>query len=246
FVRAARDRREVEQKRAAEADVRHRNQQRGLVNRLEQAIERDRDAVRRRHRDDLRAELLQAVIEVEVRRKIQAVSDQLVAPAGPIEARGHDALADRNVLVHDDLARPGADDASHEVAHRERHLPPALLPGADAARGPDVRELLEPAAGAARHGSERVADHVDGLVEDWKFFSPVEERVHGAEELSAISRHLSARKPDAAPRDARSSLLRRDSSRRPWRVNPVFPGEAGPKPVANADPRGTALLTADG
>ena len=46
-------------------------------------------------------------------------------------------------------------------------------------RGPGVAEFLEPAGGAPRHGAERVADHVGGVVEDGKFLAPGEQRIHG-------------------------------------------------------------------
>ena len=149
-VRALDDRRQVLQVGAAKRHVRDRDQLRLFVDGVQQQFHRQRESVGRGHRHDARADARQPVIDVIVGRKVEPVGDQLVAAARPIEARRHHRLADGDVLLHHHLAFARADDAPDQVAHRDRHLPPALFPRADAAGGPRVGELAH--APAARRG----------------------------------------------------------------------------------------------
>jgi len=98
-------------------------------------------------------------------------------------------LADGNVLVHDDFGLPCPDEGSDEVAGGDGHVPPAFFPGTDASRGPGVGELLERVGSAARHGTQRVADHVRGGGKDGKFLAPDEKRVVFREGFFERSRH---------------------------------------------------------
>ena len=82
------------------------------------------------------------------------------------------ACGRRHVLVHADGARRRADDERHLVADLARHFPPALFPRSDAARGPRLRVLGERVGRATRHGAERVADHVDGSLENRELRPP--------------------------------------------------------------------------
>src|ERR1700693_1827810 len=79
--------------------------------------------------------------------------------------------------MHRDLAFAGADNLGDEIAHRDRHLPPAFLPSTDAARSPDIGVFIQAIARAARHGAQRVTDQVDGFVEDRELFSPFQQWV---------------------------------------------------------------------
>ena len=134
---------EVLQVGAAEGHVRDADKLGLLVDGGEDVFERDGHAVGRGNGDDLGALPLEPVVDVVVRGEVEAVGDELVARAAPVEAGGDDGLADGDVLVHDDAAFGRADDGADEVAAGDGHVPPAFFPGADAAGGPGVGELLQ-------------------------------------------------------------------------------------------------------
>ena len=139
---------------------------------------------------------LQSVIDVIVRGKVQAIGDHLVARPAPIEARRHNPLTDGDVLVHHHLALPGPNDGADQVADRHRHLPPAFFPGANAARGPGVGELLQRSDDLPRHRTQRVADHVGSVLKDGKFLAPGQQWIiHETGFLR--SRHATQNRPSA-------------------------------------------------
>jgi len=63
------------------------------------------------------------------------------------------------------------------IANFESQHPPALFPGANAARGPDVGVGVERVIHGAWHGSEGVGDHVVGALEDGELGTVAEEVV---------------------------------------------------------------------
>src|SRR5947209_2261192 len=79
--------------------------------------------------------------------------------------------------MHHDCARVGADDARNLVADREGHFPPALGPGAHAARGPEVGIFLQAIVSCTRHSAETMRDQIDRSLQDGKLRTPFEKFV---------------------------------------------------------------------
>ena len=154
--------------------MRDRDKTRALVNCGQHGLGRERHPVRRCNRHHLGPLLFQTVVDVVVGRKVQAIGDEPVAQTAPIEAGSHDPLADGNILLHHDFALAGTNDGTDQIADRNRHIPPALLPSADAAGRPSIGVFLHGVGRAPGHGTQRVADHVRGVGEDRKFLAPVE------------------------------------------------------------------------
>ena len=176
-VRAPHDRRQVLHIGAAKRHVRDRYQRGLLIDRVQNQFHRQGETVGRRHRHDARSAALQRMIDVIVGRKVEAVGDQFVAPRAPIEAGRDYVLADGDVLLDHHLALSRADNTAHQIAHRDRHHPPAFFPGAYAALGPGVGELLHARPGAFGHGAQRVADHVGGVRQDGELLAPGQQRI---------------------------------------------------------------------
>ena len=175
-------------------DMADRHEQRALVDRLQ----------------DLRVGLAHDDLEVRLRlvdvahgREVRTlVHDPVSRGVDRPEARKHDRLRDRDVLLHDRRARRRADDASDLVADPPRRLPPALRPRADPALGPHARELLQPLLRPARHRPERVAHEVGRVLEDRELRPVLEEVAHGQE--SAGQREAAARCGQVGRRPAQS------------------------------------------
>jgi len=134
--------------------------------------------------DDLEVGL--RLVEVAHRREVRLLVDDAIAHARSThealpEARDHDLLGDRDVLVHDDRAGRGAHDPRELVADRDGHLPPAFAPRADAALAPHAGVLEQPVLGRRRHRRERVVDQVDAVAEDREAVAIGEQLVHAAE-----------------------------------------------------------------
>src|SRR5688572_10150565 len=86
-----------------------------------------------------------------------------------------------DVLMHADGAVRRADQPGDLVANLDRHLPPAFLPGANAASGPGLRVSGKVPRRLARHSAERIADHVDGARQNRKLVAVLFEiERHGA------------------------------------------------------------------
>ncbi len=177
FVGAGGNGGEILQVGTAKGYVRDADELGALVDGGEDVLERDGEAVGRGNGDDLRALAGEAVVDVVVRREVEAVGNELVARAAPVETGGDDGLADGDVLVHHHAAFGRADDGGDEVAAGDGHVPPAFFPGPYATGGPGAGELGERGLGAAGHGAERVADHVGGVGKDGKLVAPDKERV---------------------------------------------------------------------
>ena len=64
------------------------------------------------------------------RGKVEAGVDNLVARAGPVEARDDDRLCQAHVLVHRDRAGGRPEELTDVVPHLAGQLPPLLGPGA--------------------------------------------------------------------------------------------------------------------
>ncbi len=157
LVRRLDDRLDVLDLTRLEEHVRDRDEQRPLVDRLHDAL-----VVGRNH--DVGPSL--GLVQVANRGEVALLVDDPATGAGEVEAREHDRLGDRHVLVHRHRSRRRADQAGDLVADRQRHLPPSLAPGADAAGLPVVRVVEHTSLGRRRHGTERVVDQVRGLRED--------------------------------------------------------------------------------
>ena len=79
---------------AAKRDVRDADQLRSFLNRFEDVLEWNGHAIDRRDGNDLRTLPCNAMVDVIVRGKVQAIGDQFVSATAPVEARSNDRLAD--------------------------------------------------------------------------------------------------------------------------------------------------------
>ena len=139
--------------------VRHGNEQRALVDRLDHRL-----GVRAH--DDLCTEPRPRLLDVAHRREQTLLEDDPVSRRLQVEAREDDRLGNGHVLVHDRRARRRADDPADEVADAKHRVPPAFPPRARAARPPLGRELRQAPLRLGRHRAERVVDQVRRRLED--------------------------------------------------------------------------------
>src|SRR5581483_8986378 len=86
---------------------------------------------------------------------------------------------DGDVLMHHRAPGRRADDAADLVADRDRQLPPAFAPRADAALAPHPRVLEQARLGRRGHRGERVVDQVDAVLQDREAIAVREKLVHG-------------------------------------------------------------------
>ena len=157
FAGAANDRLDVLDLAVLEQDVADRDEQRPLVDGVgDGRVVRDSD--------DLEIRL--CLVEVANGREVRLLVDDPVPLARTREAGEDDRLGDGHVLVHDDGARQRAEDPPELVADRDRHVPPPLGPGPDAALAPCARVFAEVVLRRRGHRGERVVDEVRAGVED--------------------------------------------------------------------------------
>src|SRR5579859_4554913 len=121
------------------------------------------------------------VIEILNRRKFQVRHHHFVPRTAKVKTRADDRLNERDVLMQRNFARPRSDQRSDLVAHVYGHFPPALFPGAHAPFTPRIRVGLHFVVHAARHGAQRIADHVRRTFKDRKFAAPLQKFIHLAE-----------------------------------------------------------------
>ncbi len=171
LVRAADDRLHLLDLAGLEQDVRHRHEQGPLVDRVGYRLAL-------RHDDDLRAALGVCLVQVADGREVPLLVDDPPALTLELEARDDDRLRDGHVLVHRGRTGRAADDPADLVADRQRHLPPALTPGADSTLLPHARVLEEARLGCRRHRPERVVDQVRRVLEDRELGAVVGELLH--------------------------------------------------------------------
>ena len=165
LVRPAHDRLDVLDLPRLVEDVADRDEQRALVDPLDDLLVRLAD-------DDVEVRL--RLVEVADGREVATLVDDAVASGiDRTEARERDRLGDSHVLVHHRRSRGGADDTADLVADRPRRLPPTLRPGADPALLPHAAELGQTLRRLPRHRAERVADEVGRVLEDRKLASVV-------------------------------------------------------------------------
>ncbi len=158
LVRPAHDRLDVLDLPRLVEDVADRDEQRALVDPLDDLLVRLAD-------DDFEIRL--RLVEVADGREVATLVDDAVARRiDRAEARERDRFGDSHVLVHHRRSRRRADDTADLVADRPRRLPPALGPGADPALLPHAAELGQTLRRLARHRAERVADEVGRVLED--------------------------------------------------------------------------------
>ena len=158
--------------RVLEEDVADRHEQRPLVDPLDDlgVVLADDDV-----------ELGLRLVQVAHGREVPALVDDTIPPRfDGVEAREHDRLGNRDVLLHHGRAGRSADDAADLVADLHRRAPPPLGPGADPALGPHAGELLESRRSLSRHRPERVAREVGRMLEDRKLGAVREEVAHRA------------------------------------------------------------------
>ena len=176
--------------------------------------------------DDLEVGL--GLVQVAHRREVGALVDDAVSRGiDRPEAREHDRLGNRNVLLHHRRSGRCADDPPDLVADPHRRRPPPLGPGADPTLGPHPGELGQQLGRTSRHRPERVAREVRRALEDRELGAVVEKLAHP---LSVDHRGLSARRVGAGPTSSRrarrirtgaASPDREERSRRSRRARPA-------------------------
>ena len=185
-VRTAHDPLDVLDLARLEEDVGDGDEERALVDRLDDLLVVLAD-------DDVEVGL--SLEEVAHGGKVRAFVDDAISVRPGAEAREHDRLRDRDVLVHHRRAGRRADNAADLIADRHWHLPPALAPGADPAVSPRARVLRHPVLNLRGHRAERVVDQVGRLREDRELGAVVEQLAHAGESAGA-----SAPRKDDRPR----------------------------------------------
>ena len=189
---AARDGLDVDHERRLEEDVRQRHDLRPLVDGLEQLLEIESESRRIvRDGDDFRAEALrQAVVDVADRRELAVDDDHAIARRRVLKRREHHRLGRGHVRQHDHRAARRADQRRDNIAHFNRHQPPLVAPRAHAARGPQVRVLVQRFPGGLGHRAEGVGDEVLRAAQDGEAVAEAEQHVilSGAKDLRLLSR----------------------------------------------------------
>ena len=132
LVRPPDDRLDVLDAPRLEDDVRDRDEERALVDRVDDLLFVAAD-------DDLGAAL--RLLEIADRGEVLLLVDDPVPFASQVEAGEDDCLGDGHVLVHDRGSRRRAHQPADLVADGERELPPALAPGADARGCPTTSHI---------------------------------------------------------------------------------------------------------
>ena len=128
-------------------------------------VDRIMDAVaRHRMHLDLRRELREALQDVEIRREVAGLRDDLPAGAAT-EARGSGELEEihRGGIADERLTRRGADQPTDALAERRRQVDPAVdVPAADEVDAPLHADRPRHAAlGADGQRTERIAVEID-------------------------------------------------------------------------------------
>lgn len=180
--------------RRPEQDVTDADQPRPLVDRVEQFVDINADAVGRADDVELHMAGQPAPQHVHVRREVHVRNDDLVSPrVAEIERREQNAIGNAGVLVDQHRSGGRAYQRGDLVPHRAVKLPPRraitkrITPRADTQRRPGVRILAQAVIHAARHRAERIADHVVGFAEDREFITPLEQRVRGRGRVQGTS-----------------------------------------------------------
>ena len=114
--------------RAAEDHVRYRDQQSLFVDRVQQALDGNRDSVVGLNHVHAGAVGLLRLPEIHHRREIHVAVDDFVALAGEIEARSHDRLAGGDVLMGRNRALRGVHQRANLVADLRRPASTSVLP----------------------------------------------------------------------------------------------------------------------
>src|ERR1700741_3199229 len=164
----------VLEKCALEKHVRERNEERRLVDCGEQSFEWHSDAVVGFNDVDLKTPVTcVSLVDIHHRRKIQLRIDDLVSLWRRLQTGENERLADRDVLMHHDGARLGADDVRDFVADSNGHVPPAFCPRTHTTAPPCVCIFLEPFMSCPRHRPEAMRNQINSFVENGKLAAPL-------------------------------------------------------------------------
>src|SRR5208283_2545611 len=157
---------------AAKDNVRNRDEQRLIVDGVEQAVGGNGDAVVGFDHVNFCSVGALRFPEIHYGGKVHVAVNDLVALglllSSEIETRCDDGLAGGDVLMQRDGIFGRVHQGAEFVADFEGEHPPALFPGANSAGCPDVGVGVERVVNGARHGSQGVGDHVVGALKDGK------------------------------------------------------------------------------
>ncbi len=160
-----------------EQDVRDTNHRRSFIDRIQQPACIDSDAVLRW--DDLDPGRKPALLvdQVENRREVHSVGDNLGPALRKVEGAENDGVGQCDVRLEHDFPRVCADQGRDQVAHISGQGPPRFLPDSHASCRPALVIVLEARPDRCRHRPQRIADQIVGLGEDRKFASVGQERI---------------------------------------------------------------------
>src|SRR5438552_5927489 len=153
-MRAFHNRACVHNVRAAEKNLRNRDEKRRFVDSRKQLMQINSYMVRSRNDLDAGAQPPLLVIEILNRRKLQLDHHDFVARPAEIKARRNYRLGKRHILVQRNFARARSDQRCDFIADAHRHVPPALFPGAHPAFPPGIRIGSQALVDAAGHRAQ--------------------------------------------------------------------------------------------
>ena len=153
-MRAFHYRARVHNVRAAEKNLRNRDEKRRFVDSRKQLIQINSYMVRSRNDLDAGAQPPLLVIKILNRRKLQLDHHDFVARPAEIKARRNYRLGKRHILVQRNLAGARSDQRCDLIANAHRHVPPALFPCAHPAFPPGTRIGSQALVDAAGHRAQ--------------------------------------------------------------------------------------------
>src|SRR5262245_51471146 len=162
---------------ATKNDVRDWHEQPLFVDGIEQALCGYRDAVVRLDHVQADAAPFLSLPEVHYGREIHVGVDDSSGIARDGEARGDDGLTGSDVLMSGDGTFGSVHQGANFVTDMAGKHPPALFPGANAARGPGFSVVMHGVVDTAGHGTEGIADQVRGAVENGELGTMAEQIV---------------------------------------------------------------------
>src|SRR5215475_10538979 len=112
------------------------------------------------------------MVKILNRRKFKLRHHHFVSRSSKIQTRSDHRLRLCDIVMKRNLSWAGADERRYFVAHTNGHLPPTFFPRAHAAMRSGIGVSLQTAVDSARHRAKRIADHVGGALQNWKFAPP--------------------------------------------------------------------------
>src|SRR5580658_2840452 len=163
---------------ASEQHVRDRHEQRCFINGVKKFAKVESHRISTRNEVDSCAVTALLMVEILNRRKLQVRQHYLVPRPTKIKTRADYRLNQGHILMQRNFAPARSNQRSDLVAHVDGHLPPAFLPRAHPALAPRIGVRPHFVVHAARHGPQRIADHIGRTFKDREFAAPLQQFIH--------------------------------------------------------------------